>query len=460
MRNKIVLLLTGCLMWLMSSCLGGSEENSDYEIPKNCQIISFKLENDSILGLGSTRFTIDQLHGRIFNMDSLAYGTAMEKAICSVEYMDNTYGVAYVQVVQTAVGDTIDWNASDSLDFSQPVEFIVGAYDGVTTKKYKAQVNVHQLVPDSMDWGLYTDRLTEEAIREQKVIQHTYAGAACYFMYTQPAGANSPYRLYYTVVTDMKNWTALSLEGLPAGKALLSQLTAYEGTFYLPSTDGVLYQSVDGQVWTVTEKTPVVQSLLGYVKTGGDRQPSVLAAIVKEGDALSFAAMDKEGIWTIGEAVPEDFPVTGFGQLNYTSMYYEYLMVVAGRSARNTLLNNAWGTMNGKVWALLTDTDTNYFGEREGVMLTAYDDKLWMIGGLDANGKGLKDMYETTDKGVSWSLIDTLVVLPENYTGRGFSSLQVDTDQFISIIGGKTASGNNEQQEIWRGRINRLGFEK
>ena len=93
-------------------------------------------------------------------------------------------------------------------------------------------------------------------------------------------------------------------------------------------------------------------------------------------------------------------------------------------------------------------------------MVTPYDDKLFLIGGMDASGKVYKDMYTSTDYGVTWSKSDTLVVMPTDYAARAFSSVQVDKDNFMFIFGGKTAKNTNEQQQVWRGRINRLGFKK
>jgi len=441
----------------MSSCLGDSK-SYDSELPKNCQISSFTLQHDSISELSTTKFTIDQVNGRIFNLDSLPYGTEIDKVVCKIEYI-NAYAVTSLRVMQEAVGDTIDWNASDSLDFSKPVKFVVGAYDGITTKNYLAQVNVHHVVPDSLPWHLYTEGITDQTIREQKAILFNYGGKPSYLFYVQPAGADAPYSLYYSDASDLRQWTSLSLEGLPAGKIRLAQLTGYENILYLPSTDGVLYQSTDGLKWSPVEGTPHVSYLMGYVKES-DKQISVLTAITEENGTLYFASMNKNGEWAKGDQVPDAFPLTGFGNENYNLMYFEYLLVVAGKDKNNKLLNNCWGTKDGLSWANYTPSEATPFSKREGVMVTAYDDKIWMIGGLNGDGNGLKDIYQTIDKGVTWSLLDTLVTLPDNYKGRGFSSLVVDDEKFITIFGGKTSASGNNEQEIWRGRINRLGFKK
>lgn len=459
MRNNLVLFATGCLVWLMSSCMGDSSSYEYDEVPKNCQISSFTLSHDTISGLSDVKFTIDQLNGRIYNMDSLAYGLKVGKVICKIEYM-NSNSVSSLKVIQEAVGDTIDWNASDSLDFSKPVKFIVGAYDGIVTKTYVAHVNVHTLVPDSMTWGMHTNHITGVIMKEQKAIQTTYNGRDCYFLYAQPAGLDLPYRLYYSEVTDMKSWTELSLQGLdPADPVILSQLTEYEGTYYLPSVNGTLYRSYDGLEWApIVIDIPQVFSILGDVEEGG-RQESVLALIIRQGDILQFASMNKDRVLSLGDEVPPEFPLIGFGKENFTSMYHEYLMVVGGKDGNNRLSNSAWGTMDGKSWALLTDEQADYFTPKEGLMVQAYADKILAIGGIDATGRASREIYQTLDKGLTWSLVDSLIVLPETYRARGYASVLVDKDQFISIIGGKTTPNGNELDDIWRGRINRLSYE-
>ena len=51
-----------------------------------------------------------------------------------------------------------------------------------------------------------------------------------------------------------------------------------------------------------------------------------------------------------------------------------------------------------------------------------------------------------------------MILMPESFQGRGDASVQVDADQFLYIVGGKSSTQGNELNEVWRGRINRLGF--
>lgn len=64
MKNKLVLFITGCFALVLSSCLK-SDEIVGVEAIKNCQIHTFSLSHDSVSGLDTVKFTIDQLTGRI-----------------------------------------------------------------------------------------------------------------------------------------------------------------------------------------------------------------------------------------------------------------------------------------------------------------------------------------------------------------------------------------------------------
>lgn len=454
MKNRIVLFVAGCIALFLSSCLNSDEQ--EYEIPKDCQITSFSLKNDSVPGLNAVKFVIDQVNGRIFNPDSMAFGTEIEKVICTVEYAN---GLVSIEVTQDALPDsTYFWDLKDSLNFSKPVKMVTAAYDGLAKKTYIAQVNIHQLVPDSMSWELYANKVVGFPVKEQKVVTWGAENDEFYYMYVQAADASKGYSLRSSSVSDARNWTELSLEGLPAGEVRLSQMTEYEDALYVPTSKGALYRSVDGQNWTLVDQTPSVKTVLGAIKKGGLNQPSALAVIVDNKGTLNYATMNAGHEWTAGDVVPAGFPVSGFGSLSNLNMFRESLTVVAGKDKDGKLLNAAWSTMTGMSWVLLTDIESNYFSKREGVMLSAYDDKFCMVGGIDGSNKAQKDIYFSEDGGVSWTLSDTLTVMPQAYTARGFASVLVNKEKFMLIFGGKENNNANELDQIWKGRINRLGF--
>ena len=459
MKNRIVLFVAGCIALFLSSCLNSDDQ--EYEIPKDCQITSFSLKSDSVKGLEAVKFVIDQVNGRIFNPDSMPFGTEIEKVVCTIS---RASGLASIEVTQEALPDsTFFWNTEDSLDFSKPVKFVTAAYDGITKKTYIAQVNIHQVVPDSMSWELYASNVLGFPVKEQKVVTWGDQENEYYYMYAQAADASKGYSLHTSSVSNAISWTETTLSGLPAGEVRLSQMTEYEDALFVPTTKGALYRSVNGQDWTLVDQSNNVKALLGAIAAVDNnvlQQPSFLSAIVDNNGTLDFAYLNEEMKWTIGDAVPDGFPVSGFGSLaSYsTGSKQNSLTVVAGKDKNGKLLNSAWATMNGGQWILLTDEESDYFDKREGVILSAYDNKFCLIGGIDEANKARKDLYFSIDGGVTWTLSDTLTVMPDNYKARGFASVSVDKDNFMLIFGGKENNNANDLDQIWKGRINRLGF--
>lgn len=458
MKKKIILFITGCFVLLLSSCLGS--ESTDYELSKDCQILSFSLSSDSMPALKNVTFTIDQVNGRIFNADSMPYGTVFkEKVICTVQMASTVYTC---QVKQEAAGDsTIYWNLQDSLDFSKPVHFINTLWDGKTTKQYTAQVNIHTVVPDSMEWSVYKDNVLGKTIKDQRVMVLDGENGENYFMYIKTESGN--YELYSSPVSDGKTWQPKACD-LP-NNVVLSQMQAYDGDLYVP-VDNKLYYSEEGSTWKPVDGAPSIFVLLGNIGSGSSVakgtetvQPTWLAAVVEKDNNKMYASMNSAKEWQFGDALANEFPYSNFASLSYYTNFRSYLMVVAGRDINGNLLNTSWYTENGLKWAKLTeDGNDKVFSKREGATLTEYDGKFFLMGGLDNSDKGNSDIYLSKDKGISWAKSDSLVMMPKDFVGRGFTSVHVDGQNYMYLFGGKGAKYSNVFDQIWRGRINRLGF--
>lgn len=454
MKSKIFLWLTGCLALMLVSCLGNNEwDDVPYEVDMNCQILSFSVESDSLPALNDVRFTIDQINEHIMNLDSMDFGTVIEdKVIAKIER--GNY-VSKIQVIPEATGDTIDWESGDSLDISQPVQILVYNAGGTIQRTYDMWVNIHQIVPDSMVWRQHTAQALEQNVADEKVIQY----ADSYYMYVQPS-ANQGYQLYTSAINDAVNWNETALTGLPVSGLQLSQLSSFGDTLYVPDDRGTLYQSTDALNWSSVESTPFVHAVLGGMKESAD-QPAVLATIINDNNELKFAAMNKAGEWSIGASVPENFPIEGFASLPVSLMYRERIMLVGGKTGGGSLVNSVWATMNALTWSEQTDAyGSHLFSKRQGTSVIYYDEMYYLIGGIDENNQPLKDIYRSSDYGVTWNYIDSLVVLPADYQARGFASLLADPDNYLMIFGGKTSENGSVRDDIWRGRINRFGFER
>lgn len=449
MKDKVVLLLVSIFVVCLTSCLGDDDDYS-YTPSGDAQVYRFHLESDSVPGLENVLFAIDNLNHRIYNPDSMAYGTVIkEKVICTM----NTRGIMGVQVKQTAIADTLAWwNTTDSLDFSKPVEFVITPMDGIHKLTYTAWINIHTVKPDSMDWQMFASDVFPHNYTEQTVLVSN--DSTRYLMFAKAGGS---YKLQTAPLSDAGAWTEEALTGFPAD-ALVQQMVYHTDTLVVPAADGSLYYSEnDGRDWMKAEEAPYLVAILGDIKKVKN-EPNKLAAVVKEeGDYYYYNTADLR-TWTKGEKVEAGFPVSGFGRANYYNMYKEYLLVVAGRDVNNALTNTTWGTSTGLSWAKYTNKAPFEEG-REGVMMANYDDKIYLIGGMNEKGEASKDIVLSLDYGINWEAVDSLKELPASYDARAFSSLAVDKDKYLVIFGGKQAPASAPLNQVWKGRINYLGFD-
>ncbi|MDR0796985.1 MAG: DUF6242 domain-containing protein [Tannerella sp.] len=448
-KNNLQLWMLGCWVLILSSCLGNNEDFDKWHL-SNCLIKSFYLQSDSVQGLESVKFTIDQVNGLIYNKDSMPYGTEIHwKVLCIIGF---EVSPSAIEVFQAITGDSASWNAKDSLDFRDYVRFDVFSQDGKNMKRYFAQLNIHQQKPDLLEWTWFSGRLLGKAVQEQKVIERNHY----YWMFVKTPGG---YELYNTPVTDTRTWIPVRLTGLGGKSFMISQMTEFEGNYYMPASDGALYYSANCQDWSILDQAPVVKTLLGVINGSLIvKTTPVMASIIQENNSYYFATMNADHIWEKGIAVPDAFPLAGFGNTGYETAFYWHLLVVAGKDRNGRLSNAVWETMTGLNWVCSTDGRLTHFEEREGVMLTHYDDKMYLIGGINTSNTAAKDIYYSQDRGLTWALADSMLYLPDTFRPRGFASVIVDKDNFLHLFGGKENNSANILDELWSGRINRLGF--
>ncbi|MCC8142864.1 MAG: DUF6242 domain-containing protein [Tannerellaceae bacterium] len=314
MKNKIVLLVTGWMLLILSLCLNSNIR--EYDMVTDCRVFTFTLSHDSIAVLKTTKFTIDQQNGLIYNVDSLPFGTVLDTVLCTTTF---GAGTSYVEIIPEVSGDTIYATKTDSVDFSQAVKIISHAYDGITTKAYMAQVNIHQINPDSMVWKLYADNVISQTLTDLKVIVAENNGVKQYLMYVSNT---SGYQLYSSPVSNELQWEQLSLSGLPASLLNLQQLIILDNYFFIPATDGNLYCSRNGQEWNLLDTSVRVRALLGAINPADDKtQAKSVAALIEEGGQIIYATLGMDLEWKTGEAINNGFPVSGFsayGEDNYS----------------------------------------------------------------------------------------------------------------------------------------------
>lgn len=413
-------------------------------------------------------FTIDQINRIITNKDSLPVGTYIDKVITNITYDAGV--LAYKP--KGSDNDTI-WTSTDSIDFTEPVEFKVYAYSGVEGKPYKVTINVHKQEPDTISWKKFDNSFSDRSLlSEQKAV---YANGKVYVF---GKNGNGTHIEYSDVANDNPSpWVPVT-DNIPSNIDTYSA-TAWAGNIYFlagGTNDKQLYKLYKLSV--TTDKIEPVGTETFEMLIGGNDIKSELY-VVKDGESGIY----KESPWT-----KDTDPFTQFkaGQpffSNTTTASYN-----SDITTTIALCNNP-GTTDNDTTALVFNriSSDNKWEERmqnlplpnlENVTMIYYDGKLYAFGGKSKKPevKPFSQFYCSTDNGLCWRPVTECMAFPAevpdpekpnkeyinfpnlydtyhgNYSCAVTPKLESETSRgnFIWIVW--------EDGSICRGRINRLGF--
>lgn len=447
----ISLFITTCAI---TACMDTDE--MDYEMSSNSSITAFAIK-DSIItyyqtevnGVDTTLsktiagtdypFVISHSEGLIYNPDSLPVGTDVSKVVVSITA--DTDGIFIA-----AETDSL-WDSKDSLNFTKPIVFKVMAQTGVYGRTYTAKVNVHQQEPEQFSWTKIESNFSPD-IQAQKAV---YANDNIYVF------ANLEDHVAMTSSTDGKEWSALTNIDIPV-KADYSSAMAWNNQLYILA-ENELYTSTNGINWNKVETTQTIARLLANVDGEGCKK--LMAA-----DLENYYMESTDGInWVRHELLPENFPVT---QTNFTSYPLETnpninRVIVTGNDVKTDTISYVWAQLDTEnSWTELEPSHSVYTCPKlENASLIAYNNSLYTFGGPGQHNGSIEafsSFYQSEDNGISWDAVRRNLEFPEEFNslyenGNGNYSCIVDKDKFIWIMWSKSG-------EVWRGRINKFGFEK
>lgn len=396
-----------------------NEDSDDAtESSSNVMVTSFSLaENDSILvNLDSVFFTIDLINAKIFNADSLPYGTNVSRLVANI----GTAGcsVAELHIPRPGQSDTIiDYlkNSTDSIDFSNgPIKFHVVATDKTTARDYSISVNVHQIKPDSLFWNKLSKNNLPSNITNptvQKTVKFNNKAVCITGIHPEYTLATNSNPSNYTL------WKKndLSFPFTPN----INSLNATEEALYILDIDGNLYSSTDGLNWESCN-TQWYHIYGGYGKT-------LLG--VKAIDGSFYHVTFPETTTTI---VDDSCPISGTSPFVYYNNKWEtseQAFVIGGRCADGRCTGDMWG-YDGTNWVQVSnvgispredmtffayytfETNTNNWSVTEYPTLVAF-------GGFDAEGYPDRNVYISINMGLTWKLADDLMQLPDYIPNMG-----------------------------------------
>lgn len=182
----IYAILTALTLIVSASCnSSGNGDNEPTVVSANTLVSNFRLQkNDSVMTLlDSIPFTIDVNRRLIYNPDSLPKGTDITRLVASISLASSTsVGEISISGATTMKDTTYTYNASatDSIDFTGRVTLTVKAADGISTKQYLLQVNVHNLESDSLYWNKMSRRNLPGALTDPETAKAVACGGTTY----------------------------------------------------------------------------------------------------------------------------------------------------------------------------------------------------------------------------------------------------------------------------------------
>ena len=378
--------------------------------------------------------TIDQINNRIYNIDSLDYGSDVDAVTTSVSgvgtvlyyYSDDPGAVYY-------------WSGYDSIDFTpaRGVVFRMVSSDGTYKRDYKVQLNVRKVFPDSLLWSL-ADSTGFTALREPCAVILNDS------LYNFGLDDNDALEVVSKSITEGK-WTApVALSGIPSAGWSRNVIVS-GGRIYAQSGNSI-YGSTNGIDWT-----EVKSGIKSLVRTEGES--CSIWAVDTDGNIIKSSDMSE---WTKSSKMPEGFP-------DSAAIAFEYPLAT-NKSIKRTVLADM-GNNNLSVWTTLS-TDTLWsqmdapanislrLPVMQNLSVIKYD------GSLFAFGKGLNGFRQSSDNGITWYLCSPYVKnnetswnrymqLPKKLKGyEGDFAYAVDRLGSIWLM---TADG-----QVWRGTVTRL----
>ena len=439
--------------FIATSCL--EDEEFEIEYSSDASITSFKINNidtkypatvngkDTTLTTTVTGsnypFAIDQNQGLIYNVDSLPVGTDVSKVVAEIK------ADGYVFIV--AETDSI-WEEGDSLDFRKPIQFKVMSMQGSYGRTYTAKINVHQQDPKEMRWTRVESNFNAN-IRNQKAV---------YFNQQILVFADQDEQVAVTMTdqNDGAEWTNLQPIDIPVKADYSSIIVWGEYLYILAGND--LYCSSNGINWVPTESKQKISQLVAAID-----EKEVTKLIATTVDNL-YAETSDGTVWTTYSTLPADFAKGTYSYASYpltTNNKLHRIVLMGENNVENDSANIVWSQLATEhEWTPLTmEGNKHECPNMENAGMIYYNNLLYSFGGPGKNGSSVKAFeyfYASNDNGIGWEKVTKDVMFPEEfatlYTQAGGNySFVVDDNQFVWFMWGKTG-------EVWRGRINKLGF--
>lgn len=471
----------------LSSCKNDKDDDNDvytYSTSTQTTLVTrfaLQADNDVLTSLDSVHFTVDYDRGLIYNADSLPVGTDISALKVTVSFLNQVSSAMFSITDATIQADTtIEYTSSMSqeLDFTGKTILTVTSADLQRVKEYEVKVLVHKVNPDLLVWPLAWRRdlpeYSSSAIGHKAVKQGdlyrimVYNGTDCHLL-TAASPAEGTW--------DKKT---VSLPFAPQ----VPTFTATDEALYVLDTDGELYTSPDGQLWTSCGV--IWHNVLGAYD---DRVLGIVAAP----DGYYHDEYPRSADFTAAR-VEDGFPVSHSSDMIQTDNTWavsQQAIIVGGVDANGKMLSDVWG-FDGKQWGKINNIHTealpaiadatlfSYYSYKalSGVRRYAPQQTWFVMGGRLDDGTLNSTIYLSNTQGITWFEADSTMTqpshMPKFFGAQAFVNVETLTASgannmprriqspvtswdcpFIYLMGGYNDEGELLPY-IWRGVFNRM----
>lgn len=419
------------------------------------RVNSFTFYEDTLNpGLTEATFKIEHRNlpdtGRIYSLDSLRFGTCLD----SVKPYA-TYKITPSSAIYYTPDTTLISTGADTLNFSRgPIYLFVQAADTAYKRWYRIDIHVHTADPNLYVW----EKIKDEIFAPQNCETKAFYNNGMISLFVNNGFSTTIYQS-----TDGAIWKqAGSPTGLPTPCQVRDILKMGDTLYYIANnklyTSTNLFQwsetdfsgrdyslvnmlvEFDSQAWCILQDNNTQDLLLGVVN-GTDIQPA-------------------DSVYGLqGNILPKTFPVSDFAALPFQSTSERpRAMIVGGRTIDGTPVNTRWNLeFEASAGYRMVDFSIEQpsFNTLTGASIIQYNNHLVMFGGIDNDLEWRSDILYSDDEGMNWYLPDSAQnKLPDSYTSRQNSSIVVDEQQNIYIIGGQSLA--TSYSDVYRGYLNEL----
>ena len=458
MRNRWHLLLL-TLSFLILSCSkdDGATAYNDYCYIKSVTLGTVKRtiekrdrkDRTIIINTISTTFsgsafamTIDQRNNIIENRDSLPYGSQLSAVLATINFDGSM--VSYREK-----GSESGWtayNSTDSLNLTKPLELYTVSNDNQSHRIYTFKVNVHKQEGDSLYWDMCENEVAP--LSDMIDMKAFILDNKLMVLGEKTSGIILAER---SGVEAQGSWEESATTGLPL-TADLQTLHQYAGTLYLSTSEGNILSSTDARTWQQVG-SPHTAALTLVEKTADYFYAISENKLLRSADAIDWSHEEKL------DTKADSLPAYGIRALTMQQANGNSRIVMVGQNndyPNNVVWNKMWNQceleMDAEWYYFPFSSDNKIPCPRLGFLnLLPYDGKCIAFGGVSADNKhkALDLMYISEDYGITWRPSSDLHLPIELEGIEGCIASTVDKNNYIWII---------TNAQVWRGRLNRLGF--